>query len=207
MNIYNWRTIVGIIAGLVSILGFMPYLITIFQGKTRPNRASWWIWGVLSLILGLTYYSSGARDTIWVPAFYAIFQMIIAIVSIKHGEGGWNQFDRTCLLGAGGSLLFWWWFNSALLAIMINLTIDSLGALPTIKKCIFKPESEDLLSWALFFTANTLNLVAIEHWSVELLTYPLYLFCLSGIIFILLLLPKITLQLRQGRKRKNSMFR
>lgn len=210
----NWHTIIGIIAGFFSFMGFVPYLITLFQGKTQPNRASWWIWGTLGLILGVSYYSSGARDTMWVPAIYAICQMLIAILSLKYGKGGWNRFDRACLSAAGISLFLWWYFNSPLIAIFINLAIDSLGALPTLKKSYYEPETEDLLSWALFFTANTLNLFAVEHWSAELLAYPLYLFCLSGTIVTLLLRPKIRVKLtsrkrrwrKVGKRKKRSHF-
>jgi hypothetical protein len=51
---------VGQLAGAISFLGFVPYIIEIAQGKTRPNRATWWIWAVVGAMLCASSYASGA---------------------------------------------------------------------------------------------------------------------------------------------------
>ena len=188
----TWQATVGIGAGFIGLLGFLPYIITTLQGKNRPNRASWWIWGILGVILGFSYYYSGATTTIWVPICYAICQLITAVLSLKYGEGGWSRLDKLCLVGAGISLLLWWIFNSPTLALLFILIIDCLGALPTVIKSYSEPEQESCFSWSIFLIANTLNLIALEQWSIALAAYPFYLFYLSSTIAILLWLPKIT---------------
>jgi hypothetical protein len=200
------KTILGICAGIFSLLGFIPYLITVLQGKTKPNRASWWIWASLGIILAMSNYSAGARETMWLLASYALCQLVIATLSLKYGEGGWNSFDLTCMLGAGISLLLWWWFNSPLIAITISIAIDSLGALPTIRKSYYEPESEDFFSWLMFWTAGTFNLYALEQWSFALSAQPIYLFCFNSIVLILLLRPKLKLflSLNQQKKQKRT---
>lgn len=203
----HWQVTIGIVAGFLSLLGFVPYLVTIWQGKTRPNRATWWIWAIVGLILCTSYYSSGAVETIWVPVGCAIGHFIIAILALKYGEGGWNRFDRACFLGASISLLLWWRFSSPLIALVINIVIDFLGALPTIKKSYYKPETEDLLTWMIFLSAHTLNLFAIKEWSFLLSCYPLYLFCIVATIVVLLLYRKIRVPLtssQHSRRRRIS---
>ncbi|NJL86605.1 MAG: hypothetical protein HC886_12485 [Leptolyngbyaceae cyanobacterium SM1_1_3] len=49
----NWQMLLGLVAGGIYVLGFIPYLVAIYQGKTRPNRATWWIWVAVGLILVL----------------------------------------------------------------------------------------------------------------------------------------------------------
>ena len=209
----NWQATIGIVAGCVYLLGFVPYLIALRQGKTRPNRATWWIWAIVGLILVVSYRSSGASNTIWVPVSATVCHITIAIASLRYGEGGWNRFDRTCLLGAGISLFFWWQLKSSLIALSINIAIDFLGALPTIRKSYHEPETEDLLSWMLFLAASTLNLFAIENWSFELFAYPFYLFCVPTTVVAFLLRSRMRLQLtsrkrrwRKVGKRKRSHF-
>lgn len=197
----NWQTAIGIVAGFVSIICFVPYIITIFQGKTRPNRASWWIWAINGSILCASYYSAGASNTIWALICAVIAQFAISILSLKYGEGGWNRFDRSCLIGAGISILLWWLFSSPLLAIIFTLTIDVLGALPTIKKSYYEPEKEDLLTWILYVVASILNLLAIEQWSFVILAPPLYVFCVNAVIVLLLLRRKVGFHLASGRRR------
>lgn len=182
--------IVGKIAGVISLVAFVPYIVAILRGKTKPNRATWWIWTIVGIMLGASYYFSGANNTLWVPISYIIGPLAIAILSIKYGEGGWNRFDRYCLLGAMTSAILWWLFDSPFIALLINLFIDFLGALPTIKKVYKKPETEDRTAWVLFFLGNVVNLFAIETWVFTIAVYPVYMFCGNGIITTLVLLRR-----------------
>ncbi|MBV6624110.1 MAG: hypothetical protein KI793_14420 [Rivularia sp. (in: Bacteria)] len=203
----NWQETIGIIAGLLSLLGFIPYVVAIQQKKTQPNKATWCIWAIVGIILCTSYYLSGAINTIWVPLALAIGHVVIAILAFIYGKGSWNSFDKTCILGAAISLVLWWHYKSPLIALSINIAIDFLGALPTIRKSYREPETEDLLSWIIFLLAHTLNLIAIKQWSLSILAYPVYLFLTVATIVILLLRPKIGLlrsYYRYRRKRKSS---
>jgi hypothetical protein len=182
--------VAGKVAGVISLVAFIPYVLATLRGKTRPNRASWWIWTVVGSMLGASYYSSGADHTIWVPVSYIIGPFVIAILSLKYGEGGWTRFDRACLLGAGASALMWWLFSSPLVALCINIVIDVMGALPTIRKSYREPEGEDRTAWTLFSVGNTVNLLAIEEWTFAIAVYPVYMFLTAGLITLLVLRPR-----------------
>jgi hypothetical protein len=198
----NGQATLGVVAGILSFVCFVPYITTILQGKTRPNRVSWWIWATNGLILSASYYLAGAGNTIWLIVFPVIAQLIIAILSFKYGEGGWNRFDRTCLFGAGTGLLLWWQFKSPLIAILFTIAIDFLGALPTIRKSYHEPQKEDLLTWTLYMIASLLNLFAIEHWSFAILAPPLYVFFINTTIVVLLLRSKVKMLLTSYKRRK-----
>ncbi|MEO0397717.1 MAG: hypothetical protein AAF243_17275 [Cyanobacteria bacterium P01_A01_bin.137] len=202
----DWREIVGYIAGVVPLLGFIPYIITTLKKKTQPNRASWMIWATFGIILVASSYAEGAQNTIWLLFSYAVCQSIIAILSIKRGVGGWSQFDQACIAGAGVSLIAWWWFKSPLLAILIIVAIDASGALPTIRKAYYEPETEDLFSWLMFWIAGTLNLIALEEWSVGLSAFPLYLFTFNSTITFLLIRPKIRQHILSKHQRSKAFW-
>ena len=199
----DWHSTIGIFAGIVGLLGFLPYIILTLKRKNKPNRASWWIWGILGVITGLAYYRSGATSTIWVPICYAICQIIIAVLSLKYGEGGWNTLDKFCLTGAGISLLVWWLSDSPLLALLLTLVIDLFAAIPTVIKSYSNPEEESFFSWNIFLIANTLNMIAIDEWNISLVAYPFYLFYLSSTLSILLWLPRVTESPRKYQKKYN----
>lgn len=180
--------IVGLVAGILSLAAFIPYILAILRKETKPSRASWWIWTVVGFLLGASYYSSGANHTIWVPVSYIVGPFATAILSLKYGEGGWNRFDRICIFGAGASVVLWWMLSSPLVALVINLFIDFMGALPTIRKSYYEPEGENRTAWTLFFTGNTVNLFAIEAWTFAIAAYPIYMFLGTGAIAALLFL-------------------
>jgi hypothetical protein len=180
------RAIVGLIAGLVALSAYVPYVYRSLRGQNRPNRATWLIWNILGLVLLASYYSVGATDTLWIPLFNQAGFLIVLWVSIKHGEGGWDGIDKWCLAGAALGLALWAIFNSPLIALLMGIAVDLMGAIPTMKKAYAEPGHEDRLAWMIFLTANTLNLFAISEWRFEIAVYPAYLFVLCLVMVCVL---------------------
>ncbi len=194
------QALLGQFAGALSLLGFVPYIVEIVQGKTRPNRATWWIWTVVGVMLCASYYATGARHAVWVPASYVAGPLVTALLSLKYGEGGWDRFDRNCLAASLLSVVVWWVARSPLLALLSNIAIDFLGALPTVRKSYHEPGAESLLSWSIFLVADAANLGAIGAWSPATALYPVYLFSLAAVLVALLLRPRLTrVALQWGR--------
>lgn len=178
--------IIGISAGTISFLSFFLYYVSIFKKKTIPNRATWFILTIVGILIFSSYYSVGARETIWVPFSFILGPLIVFILSLKYGEGGWTKFDILCISGTGLSLIFWYLSGSALITLLINILIDLFGILPTIKKSYLRPWSEDSLAWFLTLISSILNLFAISVWSFEIWIYPMYMVIINGLITVLL---------------------
>ena len=122
----------------------------------------------------------------WLALAYALCPLITALVSLKYGEGGWTHFDRACLGVAGLSAMLWWLCHSPLVALLINLFIDFVGLLPTMRKSFLNPKSEDRAAWTLGFAASAINLFAIEEWKFAIAVYPIYMVAGNGLIAALL---------------------
>ncbi len=194
----NVHQIMGIAAGIVSLIAFIPYITSTIRGNTKPNRATWWIWTVVGVLLASSYRYSGATNTIWVSISYILGPFVAALVSIKYGEGGWTRLDRCCILGALVSLGLWWFFDSALIGLIAGLFIDFFGSIPTIRKSYLEPGKENRLAWMLAFSANAINLFAIDKVDFVLMIYPLYMFIAVGVITVLVVCPRK----HKGRKIK-----
>ncbi len=182
------REIIGIVAGLVASLAYIFYIIAILKGETKPDKVTWWIWSFMGIVLGTSYYFSGASNTIWVPMAEVVGPLSIAILSFWYGEGGLaDKMDLFCLAGGITSIILWIVFKSPLIALITNIATDVFAAIPTIRKSYLRPQGEDLFAWLLTGTANTLNLFAIEKFTLGVMIYPFYLFILDGIIITLLI--------------------
>ncbi len=181
----HYTKIFGLIAGILSILAYIPYISSILKGSTKPNRASWLIWLVMNIIILASYHSSGAESTIFVLVSYSIGTIIVALLSLKYGEGGWTSFDRTCLIISAVGLLLWFIFNSPLPALLINIAVDMTGALPTIRKVYCNPQIESKSAWLLFFAGSIANLVAIDKFEFAIVVYPVAMFLIIGAVFFL----------------------
>lgn len=172
----------GGIAAVVGVVAAVVYLRAIFGGRTRPNRATWWILAVVGMLIAASYYSAGARHTLWLALIYALIPLSVAIVSVKHGEGGCGRFDLACLLAAGISVVLWCLSQTAVITLLINLMIDFVGLLPTIRKSYLRPENENRAAWTLALVASVMSLFAVEQWKFAIAVYPLYLTAGNGLI-------------------------
>ena len=178
--------IFGLLGSVFTVLCFIPYIVTILQGKTKPNRATWWVWGLNGSVLCLGNLAAGADYTMLPLVCAVIAQLCISILSIKHGEGGWNSFDRRCVIASGISFILWRTFDYDLIAIVLPLLIDVIAALPTLKKSYLKPETEDLLTYLLYTLGGLFTVMAIEKWSFTIAITPLYVLFINALIVILL---------------------
>jgi hypothetical protein len=177
------HSLFGMMAGCLSAVCLLPYIVSTIQGKSKPHRVTWWILSGVGFLLTANQFFAGGGSTIWLTLFAAIGQFILAILSIRFGEGKWSHLDRISIAGALLSIIIWQKFNSPLLALCLSITTDFLGCLPTIHKARRAPETENFTSWTLYFIASSLNLLAIESWTLAQVILPGYMFLANGAIF------------------------
>ena len=174
-------------AALMSAAAFIAYLYSILTGHTQPNRVTWWVLGLLNAGIAASYYAAGARSTIWLPIEFSVSFLVIGLLSIKYGEGGWTRLDLGCLLGAVLALGAWWLFRSSELGLALLTAVDLLGLMPTIAKVWSRPWTEDKLAWFVGTGASMLNVLAIDRWTLWISAYPLYVLASNILILILLM--------------------
>jgi hypothetical protein len=163
----------GIAGGIFSLAAYVPYIISVVKGPTRPVRASWIIWTLSTLIILLSSYSIGVRNTIWVPLAYTLGCTAVLALSVRYGIKGWSRFDIWCLIVVIASIIAWFYFDSPLIALILNVTIDFVGYLPTIRKMLVdRNEQEDVTAWSLHVLGGTANLVAVASWASAEIAYP-----------------------------------
>ena len=173
----------GMVAGIISIAAFLPYISSILKGSTRPHRMTWLIWTVLGFVIAFSYHSIGARDTFWAAASYALGPLIVCVLSLRYGEGGWTRFDLLCLAAAASSIIAWKMTGSPRVGLAMSVLADACGALPTLKKSYYRPEHENRTAWTIGFLGAFVNLFAISNWAnLQISTYPIYMFVNTGLI-------------------------
>ena len=188
------HSFIGLAAGILAFSANPLYIRGILRGQTKPNRVTWWILALASLILAASYFASGARDTVWVPIAYFFSFTIIAILSLRYGEGDGTLtlLDKTCVLGAIISIFLWWFTGSPVVALFFEMGVELFGLIPTIAKAYRNPVTEDFAAWAIAVSASLLNVFAITDWSYVIATYPIYIFVTNAIVFTPLALKRLT---------------
>ncbi|MCR4334783.1 MAG: hypothetical protein NUV47_03610 [Patescibacteria group bacterium] len=188
----------GKIAGIISFLSVIIYVVSIFKGNTKPNKVTWWIMtfvGGMILVSYFTEMKSENKDTIWIPITYVINPLIIALFSIKYGEKSDRksfETDILCFKISITSIILWGILIylkigvATLVILIINLLSDFVGLYPTVIKSILRPESEGRWGWMLATIASIINIFAISEWAFSESVYQVYIVTLNGYITFLL---------------------
>lgn len=185
----------GYISGFLLLISFIPYLIAIFKGEAKPERASWLLWTILGGISFFSLLSEGATNSLWLPGVQAIGDALIFILSIKYGLGGLMKRDKIALAAAGMSLLLWYFTKEASVALVFAIIIDGAGAVLTMIKSYEEPITEPMSAWVLTCLGGFIGIFAVGNWQPIFIIFPLYIFVANLAIIISILL---------GRKNKKT---
>ena len=172
------QVIAGWVAGFLNLAAFVPYIVTMYRPDkpTRPNRVSWWIWFSVSLVIAPSYTISGAHNTAWVADALVAGTLVVALLLIRRGQGGWTRFDRACLLGAIVSGICWYVTGSALTGLFMAILADAFGVAGTMRQAYLDPHSESKVAWSLFFAGDLINLLAVQDWSLA--SFPIWFYAI-----------------------------
>lgn len=185
--------ILGVISGVLSVVTYIPYLRDIFRGKTKPERATWLIWSVLSGIAFFAQLAEGATHSLWLVGIQTVGVMVIFLLSIRFGVGGFVRRDIIALIAAAIGLLLWYYTSNAAIALFIAIAVDAIGASLTIIKAYQDPESETMSTWILSGTAGIFGALAVGSWDYVLLAFPVYVVLINYAVALAMMLGKRTI--------------
>lgn len=179
----------GLASFILALVANAAYVIAILRGTTRPDRVSWWILAGLNIMIAASLFVLEATHTLWLPVGYAISFTIIALLSLKYGEGTMSltRLQTICIVAALATAFFWWFTEDAFMALLLMILIDALGLTPTIYKSFVRPWYEDRTAWVITTLASICSLLAIDMWTFEIVAYPLYAFIGNVLIATFLL--------------------
>ncbi len=172
--------ILGVTAGLLSFFSMFPYVRDILRGKTKPERATWWIWAVLSLVFLGAQWDAGATWSLGLTIGEAISLLIIAVLSLRYGYGKFTVRDYAAILIAGLGIAVWQLTDSPLAAILIVMTVDIAAYWLTLTKIWIAPKTETLSTWIMSVIAGALAVATVGEAGFVVLIYPLYVTVFDG---------------------------
>ena len=172
--------IAGYLSGAAILYSFAPYIRDIFKGKTKPERISWLIWGVIGLISFFSQMAKGASYSLIMTGVQALGDIFIFILAIKYGMGGFLKRDIFGLFGSAVGLFMWYLTKEAAVALFIIIFVDAVGAVLTVIKSYEHPSSETVSSWAFTFLGGLFACFAVGSLNFILLAFPLYI-CLASL--------------------------
>jgi len=154
------------VSGILTILAYVPYVrLIIADGSVKPNRASWFVWWLIDAAMAWVLYSAGAWSAFIMFAMFALGATVVLLLSLRKGEGQFSRSDWFYMAVAIGGIILWQVSSNESVSVVANMFALIMGTIPTLKKGFKDPESEDQLTWAIFWVGGLFNVLAIDQWS------------------------------------------
>jgi len=170
----------GIVSAVLAAIAFVPYVADTIVGRTRPQRSSWMIWTVLSVVSFFSQAYEGATDSLMFAGVMTAGSLTIFLLSIRRGVGGFaHRQDAWLLAAAALGLVLWYTTETAVYALALAISISLLGGVMTVTKTYRDPYSETMPKWLLSLLAAVLAAFSVGEVNYVLLAYPVYLVVLN----------------------------
>lgn len=174
----------GLLAGIIGVIGYAPYIRDILRGSTKPDRASWLIWTLEYAALFGAQLGVGAAESLWLVGLQLLGVVTICTLSYRYGVGGFDKKNTLVLVSVCVVLGIWYLTRSADLTIILLIAVEAVGVALTMRKVYKQPGSETLVMWALIAVAGVIGIAAVGASAAAILyVYPVALIAMGlGVI-------------------------
>ena len=167
------KEIIGLIAVLLTFVGYAPYIRDIIKGKTHPHAYSWFVWGMITISIFAIQANGGAGPGAYITLAAGTVSFIVFGLGLKYGKQDITKTDTLFFVSALVATGIWLFADAPLLSMILLITIDRLlGFAPTIRKSWNKPYSETLAMYQVGAFRHGLSILALQTYSVVTSTIP-----------------------------------
>lgn len=188
------KIIFSIIATIIGIIGFIPYLKDIFLKKTKPHAYTWLVWTITqgTAVAAMWYGGSGLGAMSLTITLLLVFGVFL--ISFKYGTKNITKSDTFILIIALSAVIAWWLLNQPLISVIMVSIIDFLGYIPSFRKTYQEPWSETLSSWLIFAFSNIIAILAFREYSFLTMTYISTLTIANLMLFLVSFIRRFKIQ-------------
>jgi hypothetical protein len=180
------KAVLGIIATIIAIIGYIPYIKDTFKGKTKPHIFSWFLWSLVSFIaFGIQITNKGAFGSL-PNLVMGIICLVILSRALLNGTKDISKIDIFSLILALLAIVLWLVAKQDLLSIFLIILVDMFSFLPTFRKSWNKPKEETLITWIMSCIRQVLIILALGEINLVNVAFPAYALVIN-IIFCFLL--------------------
>ncbi len=169
----NSKEIYCALSVLLTLVGFYPYITSIFKGQTKPHVFSWVIWSISTLVVFFAQLADGGGLGAWPTLLSGLITTYVAVLAfLRRSEIVITQSDWLFFILALISIPLWYVTSNALFAVLILTTVDVFGFVPTFRKGYDKPFDENIFFYLIFGFRSVASVLALENFSLTTILFP-----------------------------------
>lgn len=167
------KPLLSVLATLLTVLAYRPYIRSIYSGHTRPHVFTWVIWSLATGIAFGAVLQAGGGAGAWPIGFSCGVSLFVAGRAwVKRTDISFTNFDWILFVAALAAIPLWLVANDPLWAVVVITIIELLGFGPTMRKTWFQPFSESMSFLVLMVMRNAFVIAAMERYSTATLLFP-----------------------------------
>lgn len=167
------KTDLLLIAGLLTPLGYVPYITDIIKNKTHPNLVTWFTWTLVAVINTTAAISAHAIHTAIFSGITTIGNGLIVVASLKRGVKKYTLFDFVCQALALVGVVLWRFTSNPSLAVVFCVLVIVIAALPTWRHAYTKPFEETWTGFVIGTSSGVVTILSLSNFTFVAVAFPL----------------------------------
>lgn len=192
---FDWKTILGIIAIILTLASYARYIRDVINKKTHPHVYSWFLWSFITLIAFSLQLSGHAGFGALVTLTVGILATIIFLLSFfQGGKRDIVLADKIFFVLATVALGLWLLAKQPVISTILITIVDLMTFFPTIRKSWNKPFSETLSFYAINDFRFILTILALQKYTIITSLYPVTWVFADALFVLMLFLRRKTIK-------------
>ncbi len=175
------------LAVVLTLYGYLSYLKGTLSGKVKPNKVTWFLWGLAPMIAFVAQLNQGVGLVSLLTFAVGFGPFVIFFASFINKKAQWkiSSFDLICGAVSVVGLILWLFTKVGDIAIFFSILADALAAAPTILKSIKAPETESSVTYLMGVIGSIITLLTIKQWDFPHYGFSLYLLLMASTLFVI----------------------
>ena len=178
-----------VISSLLALISPIVYSIAIFKGEAKPHRTTRFVLLLITSLTTASLFAQKNQVAIYLAGVSTIQSIMIFTLSLKRGMGGWSKTDMLCLFIALIGIALWRITENPVVALYCAIGADFTGMVPALAKTYKFPKTEVWTFYLLDVFAAFFILLALETWTLQEYSYPIYIMLINLVMVILIVRP------------------
>jgi hypothetical protein len=167
------KVLFGVASVVPAAVGYVPYVVNIFRGKTKPHAYSWLVWSAIALVGFIIQFEGHGGPGAWLLGLATMSTFSVFLLSLFYGHKDIQLSDKVSLALATVAFVFLIVTDRPLISAILITIVEAVGAFfPTFRKSYDDPYEETALNYFTYAVSIGLSLLALEHYSLANVLYP-----------------------------------
>lgn len=192
----------GFIAVALVFVAYIPYLRDIIKGKAKPHPFTWLVWAITAGSIFSIQLANGSGAGAYGSAAVSLFAFTIFVLVSQKSKVKIRRIDIICLVTALVGIICWLVIQQPLISLILLLSIELIGFVPTLLKGIEKPYEDSVSLWGTNTLRHMSGLIAIQNYNILTILNPALWMTISALFGLTLLIRRRKVRRPLIRKRQ-----